>query len=80
MSHSIGDYVKRDIHTNTIDGFFSPLKQGLTGTYHHVGAQHLNRYACEFDFRDNTRKLSDVARARMLLKGIKGKRLMYFHP
>lgn len=80
VRHSIGEYVKGEIHTNTIEGFFSRLKRGLTGTYHHVGAQHLKRYACEFDFRYNTRKLSDVERAQKLLNGIVGKRLMYLHP
>src|SRR6266446_3236868 len=46
------------ISTNTVEGFFSLLKRGITGTYHHVGKQHLRRYLSEFDFRDNTRKIT----------------------
>lgn len=41
VNHSIGEYVRGDIHTNTIEGYFSILKRGITGTYHHVSPQHL---------------------------------------
>lgn len=55
VKHGIKEYVRGDIHTNTIEGFFSILKRGLVGTFHHVSEQHLKRYACEFDFRYNYR-------------------------
>lgn len=51
ICHSKGEYVRDKIHTNTIEGFFSILKRGLTGVYQHVSAQHLKRYIGEFDFR-----------------------------
>jgi transposase-like protein len=65
------------ISTNTVEGFFSLLKRGITGTYHHVGSQHLHRYLSEFDFRYNTRKISDGERSVRLIKKVAGKRLMY---
>jgi transposase-like protein len=77
VTHSAGEYARGNTHTNTIEGFFSRLKRGLTGTYHHVGSQHLGRYVTEFDFRYNTRKGTDTERSTELLKGIAGRRLLY---
>lgn len=77
VTHSAGEYARGNTHTNTIEGFFSRLKRGLTGTYHHVGSQHLGRYATEFDFRYNTRKVTDSERAASVLGGIGGRRLTY---
>ncbi len=79
VTHSAGEYVRGKAHTNTIEGFFSRLKRGLIGTYHHVGSQHLSRYVTEFDFRYNTRKSTDAERAATVIGGIGGKRLMYCH-
>jgi hypothetical protein len=53
--HSIGEYVRGDAHTNTTEGYFSILKRGIYGVYHHVSQQHLKRYLAEFDFRYNER-------------------------
>jgi transposase-like protein len=80
VNHSIGEYVRGDVHTNTVEGYFSILKRGITGTYHHVSAKHLKRYLAEFDFRYNERSslgVSDEARADRLVAGIVGKRLTY---
>ena len=86
VKHSRKEYVRGNAHTNTIEGFFSILKRGLVGTYHHVGAQHLGRYVSEFDFRYNhrhvtdaglRRKMTDAERAVAMLSGITGKRLTY---
>ncbi len=77
VTHGIGEYVRGPIHTNTIEGFFSILKRGLTGVYQHVSKEHLKRYLCEFDFRYNTRKLDDGERTLRALQGIEGKRLTY---
>ena len=77
VTHSKGEYVRGGAHTNTIEGFFSRLKRGLTGTYHHVSAFHLKRYVTEFDFRYNTRLFTDSQRSVYLLGSIGGKRLMY---
>jgi len=80
VNHSIGEYVRGDAHTNTIEGYFSILKRGITGVYHHVSPQHLKRYLAEFDFRYNERAalgVTDEARADKLVRGIVGKRLTY---
>lgn len=80
VNHGIGEYVRGDAHTNTIEGYFSILKRGITGVYHHVGAEHLKRYLAEFDFRYNNREALGVSdRERMVksISGIVGKRLTY---
>ncbi len=80
VNHGIGEYVRGDAHTNTIEGYFSILKRGVTGTYHHVSQQHLKRYLAEFDFRYNERAglgVNDSDRADKALAGIVGKRLTY---
>jgi len=77
VNHRAGEYARGDAHTNTIEGYFSILKRGLIGTYHHVAEEHLQRYCTEFDFRYNTRKTTDADRTAIALKGISGKRLTY---
>jgi transposase-like protein len=78
VNHSIKEYVRGKFwHTNTIEGYFSVLKRGLTGTYQHVSQQHLKRYLGEFDFRYNERSVEDHERAATAIKGASGKRLTY---
>lgn len=84
VNHKAKEYVRWDdgvcITTNTIEGFFSILKRGINGTYHHVSKQHLHRYLSEFDFRFNAREMSDSDRREAALKGFGGKRLMLHDP
>jgi hypothetical protein len=56
VDHGIGEYVRGNAHTNTIEGYFSILKRGIVGTYHHVSGEYLKRYLAEFDFRYNNRE------------------------
>jgi ISXO2 transposase-like protein len=80
VNHSIGEYVRGDVHTNTIEGYFSILKRGINGVYHHVSQQHLKRYLAEFDYRYNERialGVNDAERAPKAVAGIVGKRLTY---
>jgi transposase-like protein len=80
VNHSIGEYVRGEIHTNTIEGYFSIFKRGINGVYHHVSQQHLKRYLAEFDFRYNERialGVTDAERAEKLLRGTVGKRMTY---
>jgi transposase-like protein len=81
VNHSIEEYVRAYFwHTNTVEGYFSILKRGIIGTYHHVSAAHLHRYLAEFDFRYNERErlgVDDTARAEKALRGAVGKRLTY---
>lgn len=78
VNHSIEEYVRGGFwHTNTVENYFSILKRGMVGTYQHCSPKHLKRYVGEFDFRYNSRKVSDAERAVEALKGIGGKRLTY---
>ena len=81
VNHSAEEYVRAYFwHTNTVEGYFSILKRGIMGTYHHVSPQHLHRYLAEFDFRYNERSalgVGDEERAAKVAKGIVGKRLTY---
>ncbi len=83
VNHMHDEYVSKDnpeIHTNTIEGFFSIFKRGMKGVYQHCGHHHLNRYLAEFDFRYSNRKalgVNDTERAEKLLTGVVGKRLTY---
>jgi transposase-like protein len=81
VNHSAEEYVRAYFwHTNTVEGYFSILKRGITGVYHQVSAQHLHRYLAEFDFRYNERArlgVNDAMRAEKAIKGIEGKRLTY---
>jgi transposase-like protein len=76
ISHSTHQYVNGIIHTNTIEGFWSLLKRGIVGIYHHVSKEHLHRYCEEFEYRYNSRKLNDSARFGLLLSTCNG-RLTY---
>lgn len=80
VDHGAGEYVNGDIHTNTVEGWFALLKRGVTGTFHHVSEEHLDRYVDEFVFRYNRRDVKDGERAVMALKKVGGKRLMYKDP
>jgi hypothetical protein len=79
-SHSMGEYVRGIVHTNTVEGFYSVFKRGMKGVYQHCSEGHLHRYVAEFDFRYNARVrlgVDDTARTDRALKGIVGKRLTY---
>jgi transposase-like protein len=81
VNHASGQYVnEQGAHTNTVESYFSLLKRGVYGTFHHVSKKHLHRYCSEFDFRWNGRSLKDVERREMALKQVEGKRLMYKSP
>jgi transposase-like protein len=64
-------------HSNTAENFFSILKRGVIGTYHHWSATHTHRYLAEFDLRYSTKSKSDGERASDILKGMVGRRLTY---
>jgi transposase-like protein len=77
VHHSSGEYVRGDVHTNTVEGFFANLKRGITGVYHHVSEAQLPRYLDEFDFRYGTRDLTDGQRMVQALVQTEGRRLRY---
>lgn len=80
VKHSAKEYVRGDVHSNTIENVFSVFKRGMVGVYQHCGEAHLHRYLAEFDFRYNRRtalKVTDRERAEDAIRGASGKRLPY---
>jgi transposase-like protein len=80
VDHGIGEYVRGETHTNTVEGFFSVFKRGMKGVYQHCSEQHLHRYLAEFDFRYSNRiavGVDDLLRTMRAIKGAEGKRLTY---
>ncbi len=82
VNHCAEEYVKTGgfHHTNTVESHFALLKRGVFGTFHNISEAHLHRYLAEFDFRANTRDMTDGERAAALLAAAKGKRLLYRQP
>jgi transposase-like protein len=77
VDHSKDEYVRGDVHTNSVEGYFANLKRGINGVYHHVSEAQLPRYLDEFDFRYGTRELTDGQRMVQALVQSEGKRLQY---
>lgn len=55
VRHSVGEYARGDVHTNSVEGYFSVFKRGMKGIYQHCAEKDLHRYLAEFDFRYNNR-------------------------
>jgi transposase-like protein len=80
VNHSAYEWKRGDVHTNTVEGYYSIFKRGMKGVYQHCKEKHLHRYLSEFDFRYNNRVglgVGDEVRTERALKGITGKRLTY---
>ena len=80
VRHGAGEYGRGDVHTNTIEGYFSIFKRGMKGVYQHCGKRHLHRYAAEFEFRYSNRMANGMchnARTDAALHGVVGKRVLY---
>jgi ISXO2-like transposase domain len=84
VKHEEGEYFRGpDIHTNTVEGYYSIFKRGMKGVYQHCKEKHLHRYLAEFDFRYSNRvalRVDDEARTSRALRGVVGKRLTYRGP
>ena len=79
-THKAKEYVRGDVHTNTVEGYFSIFKRGMKGIYQHCGKRHLHRYAAEYEFRYNYRianGFNDDARVNFAIQSVVGKRLTY---
>lgn len=80
VNHTQDEYVREDVYTNTIEGFFSIFKRGMKGIYQHCAQHNLHRYLSEYDFRYNNRVrlgVDDLERARRTISGARGKRLTF---
>jgi transposase-like protein len=60
VKHGRGEYVRGLVHTQTIDSFWSLLKRGIMGSFHHVSAKYLPLYVAEFEWRYNNRKNPEI--------------------
>ena len=69
ITHYLNIYVEGQVHTNTIENFWSILKRGLYGVYHQVSDKHLSRYLDEYSARYNNRKLTSYERFNQFLEG-----------
>ena len=67
------EYVRGEIHTQNIESFWALLKRGLIGTYHHVDAGYLAQYVNEYEFRHNSRKMTDADRFKLLASQTSGR-------
>ena len=77
VCHSVGEYVRGMAHTNGVEGFWSMLKRGYNGTFHHFSEKHLDRYVGEFAGRHNDRESNTIEIMSAMVKGLEGKRLSY---
>ena len=75
VNHSISEYVRDQAHTNGIESFWSMLKRGYHGTYHHMSPKHLDRYVTEFSGRHNDRAADTIDQMARIANGMVGKRL-----
>ncbi len=80
VKHSLEEYGRGKVHTNTVEGFYSVFKRGMKGIYQHCAEKHLHPYVTEFDFRYSNRirlGVDETQRAEKALLGVVGKRLTY---
>jgi predicted RNA-binding Zn-ribbon protein involved in translation (DUF1610 family) len=72
VNHRKGEYVRGEVHTNSLEGFWANLKRGINGTYIHVSAKHLQKYLWEFEYRHNMRRAPHLMLDTLLLAFPKG--------
>jgi len=77
VKHSGGEYVRGDVHCNSVEGYWSQLKRQIFGIHHWVSRKHLNRYVGESAWRYNRRAITEVFRFNELLALTSGSRLTY---
>lgn len=77
VNHTVGEYVRKQAHTNGIESFWSMLKRGYYGTYHKMSAKHLARYVNEFAGRHNIRNLDTLKQMSLVAYRMNGKRLRF---
>lgn len=77
VMHSVKEYVDGEVTTNGVESFWSLLKRGYVGTYHHMSAKHLHRYVKEFSGRHNRRPLDTADQMAHMVRCSVGKRLTF---
>lgn len=77
VGHKVGDWVREQAHTNGLESFWSMMKRGYMGVYHHISPKHLHRYINEFSGRHNDRPNDTIAQMKGMAQGMVEKRLRY---
>ncbi len=79
VSHSAKEWVRGDVHTNSIESVWAVLKRSITGTWHHVSPKHLHRYVDEATMRLNSGscEIDTIDRMNALARNMGGKRLSW---
>ena len=77
VSHSSGEYVRGDVHTNGVESLWAILKRAYMGTHHWMSPKHLQRYVNELCGRHNIRDLDTIDQMTAVVAGMVGKRLLY---
>ena len=77
VNHSLGEYVRGQAHTNGMENFWSMLKRGYHGTYHHMSPKHLDRFVSEFAGQHNDREADTIDQMAHMEQGMVEKRLRY---
>lgn len=78
VKHKEKEYVRGEVHTNTIEGLFSLVKRSILGVWHHVSPKKLALYLDEICFRYNHRKIKDPERFGKVFNEIDGRLKWYF--
>ncbi len=66
VNHRAEEWVRGDVHTNSVEGVWSLFKRGIVGSYHQVSAKHLQAYIDEFEWRFNGRDNPELFRDTMI--------------
>lgn len=77
VKHSVGEYVRGQVHTNGLESFWSMLKRGYHGIYHKMSPKHLGRYVSEFAGRQNMHKMDTIDQMATVVLGMENKRIRY---
>lgn len=77
VKHSVGEYVKGQVHINGMESHWALLKRAYHGTHHHISPKHLHRCVDEFSTRHSLRKLDTIDAMRIVAQGMIGKQLKY---
>jgi hypothetical protein len=84
VNHQKEEYVRRDrstgrmASTNAVEGYFGNFRRQVDGTHHHVSSGHLPRYSNEFEFKYNTRKITDGQRTVQTIRRLENRRLTLY--
>ena len=77
VKHSVGEYVRGQAHVNGMESFWSMVRRGYDGTFHHISEDHLHRYINEFAGRHNIREYDTVDMMGQVADNMIGHRLTY---